>query len=48
MEGLFDEQLASVERKMNNLYSEVLKKLDTRVILTPLIESNLIAFHGTE
>ena len=35
MEGLTDEQLLNVERKMNGLYSEILKKLDSRVIFTP-------------
>ena len=48
MEGLSDEQLACVESKMIILYFEVLKRLNTRVFFTPLIESYLIAFHGTE
>ena len=48
MEGLTDEQLLNVERKMNGLYSEILKKLDSSVIFTPLVEMCVTAFHETE
>ena len=48
MEGLTDEQLLNVERKMNGLYYEILKKLDSRVIFTPLVEMCVTAFHETE
>ena len=48
MEGLTDEQLLNVERKMNGLYSEILKKLDSRVIFTPLVEMCVTTFHETE
>ena len=47
MEGLTDEQLLNVERKMNGLYSEILKKLDSRVIFTTLVEMCVTAFNET-